>query len=155
MAVIKSLAEAVRLGSLILSDHQGGSAAKCAIGMGLVANGYEFAANNYPRYHVSNRNDDPYLTFAQMYPWLNSRVLVICPLCTVAVEGYQTIVHMYDAHVSGLRAFPKVSMTLEQLCDFLDQLQKTHDPSYQITTSEVIEQEQVTEQVVNELENIN
>jgi hypothetical protein len=124
------LSEAIRLGSLLITEPEAGRADRCAIGMANAATGKrvqmsgDFRQDDAGEY--ANRS-----AFTSQWPW-TQWVGIKCPIC----HWTCSVVHLFDRHVMEDR-----TMTLEQLCDLVDAVDPTPrdepEASQPVTLNEV------------------
>lgn len=107
------LASAIRLGSLLMPAPMPNDTRYCAIGMGLKAAG-----------RLSDNGNLNYASLMDIWPWLRD-VNMDCPGCATVLSWWGVVSHTFDAHVFGDK-----SMTIEQLCDFIDSI----DPTPRVTS---------------------
>jgi hypothetical protein len=103
------LAEAVRLGSLLMRRRRAGSSETCAIGMALLAHDIR-----------PDGGASDYQILLELYPWLDEpEIQSYCPQCGETLVSAEHLTHLFDQHVmTG-------EMSLDALCEFLAQAQ--HD----------------------------
>ncbi len=95
-----SLAEAIRLGSLLMPNPAAGETRTCAIGMALLAHGSEpEGALDYQR-------------LMAIYPWLR-KYRRRCPRCGIRLRYTGVLAHVFDRHVM------KHQVTLDWFCQWL------------------------------------
>lgn len=112
------LAEAIRMGSLLIPEPCAGRADRCAIGMANAANGCRFPMRDLDD---SVGEDLNWSKLYAQYPWL-SGIVTPCPHCTTQLHNAAIISHLFDLHIMGVLDH---SMTLEQLCDFIESIDPT------------------------------
>ena len=135
-----SLSDAIRLGSLTVSDPTAGEITKCAIRMGLVANGgaanddgprllshEEYAELHEVLYDVDADYERftgrPGQSLLSTYPWLTTREF-FCNWCEKNLHSVEVVYHPFDEHVMTGQ------VTMDQFCDWLRELEKCKRPDF-------------------------
>ena len=120
------LSDAIRLGSLLVENPEALNLSSCALGMAIRASGIS----------STRFRDQELVALWERYPWAKT-THAPCPICNADLTFGSLVFHPFDYHVMGLNDPKNVTMTIEQLADFVDSIDPT--PREAVSTETVQE----------------